>query len=94
MRYTVASLALAALATAKPMPGGVTSAVAPAGSAPAGCQSSYSGSFEIEVVNASTSSKRSVINKVSRAHGDGFSSSKSETNGGGGGGGSAILPWS
>ncbi|KXL46590.1 hypothetical protein M433DRAFT_87970, partial [Acidomyces richmondensis BFW] len=63
MRYTVASLALAALATAKPMPGGVTSAVAPAGSAPAGCQSSYSGSFEIEVVNASTSSKRSVINK-------------------------------
>lgn len=63
MRYTIASLALAALATAKPMPGGVTSAVAPSGSAPAGCQTSYSGSFEIEVVNASSSSKRSIAKR-------------------------------
>ncbi|KAK4548007.1 hypothetical protein LTR36_010727 [Oleoguttula mirabilis] len=60
MRYSFASLALAALAAANPMPQGVTSAIAPSSSDPAGCSSSYSGKFEIQVVNVTGSSKREV----------------------------------
>ncbi|KAK3075345.1 hypothetical protein LTR53_001414 [Teratosphaeriaceae sp. CCFEE 6253] len=57
MQYTLASLALAALAAAKPMPQGVTSAISPSGTPPADCSSSYSGSFSIQTVNVTTSSK-------------------------------------
>ena len=62
MRYSIAPLALAALAAAKPMPQGVTSAIAPSASAPAGCSPDYSGSFQIQVVNvtSSASSKAKV----------------------------------
>jgi len=60
MRYSLAPLALAALAVAKPVPGGVSSAVAPSSSPPAGCSTSYSGTFEIQVVNVTSSSKRAV----------------------------------
>ena len=59
MRYSFAALALAALTSANPMPQGVTSAIAPSGSPLAGCSTSYSGNFEIQVVNV-TSSKRDV----------------------------------
>lgn len=67
MRYSLAPLALAALAVAKPVPGGVSSAVAPSSSPPAGCSTSYSGTFEIQVVNVTSSSKRAV-QKVSHRH--------------------------
>ncbi|TKA37803.1 hypothetical protein B0A54_09805 [Friedmanniomyces endolithicus] len=57
MQFTLATLALAALAAAKPMPGGVTSAISPSASAPAGCKASYPGSFSIQTVNVSSSAK-------------------------------------
>jgi hypothetical protein len=70
MRYSLASLALAAVAfanpIANPVPQGVTSAIAPSGTAPSGCQSSYSGSFEIEVVNVTSSKTKRDIVKVNR----------------------------
>ena len=50
MRYSFAPLALAALAVANPVPQGVTSAVAPEESAPAGCQTSSDGEFQIQVI--------------------------------------------
>jgi len=56
MRYTVAStLALAAAVSAAPQ--GVTSAISPSASAPAGCSTSYSGDFQIQVVNVTSSTK-------------------------------------
>ncbi|KAK1078022.1 hypothetical protein LTR33_007589 [Friedmanniomyces endolithicus] len=57
MQFTLATLALAALAAAKPMPGGVTSAIAPSASPPADCKASYPGSFSIQTVNVSSSAK-------------------------------------
>ncbi|KAK5119334.1 hypothetical protein LTR85_007690 [Meristemomyces frigidus] len=60
MRYSIAPLALAALAYANPMPQGVTSAISPSSTDPAGCSSSYSGKFEIQVVNVTGSAKREV----------------------------------
>jgi len=58
MRSAFAVLALAAAAAASPMPQGVSSAVAPSSSAPAGCESSYDGIFQVTVVKAP--SKRAV----------------------------------
>lgn len=64
MRYSIAStLALAAAVTAAPQ--GVTSAISPMSTAPAGCKSSYPGTFQIQVVNATSASKRD-IQKVSQ----------------------------
>lgn len=60
MRSSFAPLALAALVAANPVPQGVTSAISPPTSAPAGCSPDYPGTFEISVVNVtSASSKRS-----------------------------------
>ncbi|KAK5136898.1 hypothetical protein LTR08_001820 [Meristemomyces frigidus] len=59
MRASIAApLAIAALAAAAPQ--GVTSAIAPSSSAPAGCMADYSGNFAIQVVNVTSSAKRSV----------------------------------
>ncbi|QIW97202.1 hypothetical protein AMS68_002720 [Peltaster fructicola] len=55
MQYSLALLGLVAAVYAVPQ--GVTSAIAPSASAPAGCQTSYSGSFEIETINATTSKR-------------------------------------
>jgi len=61
MRYSLAPLALAALAAASPVPQGVTENLSPEGSAPEGCESSYDGSFNIQIVNVSDiSTKRSI----------------------------------
>ena len=56
--------AFAAVALANPMPQAVTSAIAPAGTAPAGCQGSLSGSYEITVVKPGAPAKRD-LEKVS-----------------------------
>ena len=53
MRCTLATLALAAVAVAKPVPAGVSSAIAPDSTAPAGCSPDYSGTFQIQVVKGS-----------------------------------------
>lgn len=59
MKYFAAAAALAGAAAA--LPQGVTSAIAPQQTAPAGCQSTYSGDFSISVVNVTSSaSKRSL----------------------------------
>jgi len=63
MRYTVALLTLAAAAIAKPMPGGVTAVIAPPAPAPAGCSPSFPGTFEITVVNVTTSAKRDLAER-------------------------------
>lgn len=63
MQFTLASIvALAAVAYAAPQ--GVTSDITPTATAPAGCSTTYAGQFNIEVVNASTVTKRQVV-KVS-----------------------------
>lgn len=55
MKGTFALLSLLGAALASPMPQGVTSAIAPSSSTPAGCSSSSSGSFQITVVNVTSS---------------------------------------
>jgi len=66
MRSVFAGLALAALAMASPRPAGVSSSIAPAASAPAGCSENYSGSFEIQVENVTSSGKRSLERRFMR----------------------------
>ncbi|KIW08740.1 uncharacterized protein PV09_00679 [Verruconis gallopava] len=55
MRYALGLLALAASAVA--LPQGVTEAISPSSSAPAGCSPNYSGSFQITVVNVTSAAK-------------------------------------
>lgn len=69
MKTTFALAALAAVAFANPMPQGVNSAIAPTGSAPAGFQSTYPGTFEITAVNYTTASKRSLEKRTCNAEG-------------------------
>lgn len=54
MRYSIAPVALAALAAANPVPQGVTENITPSTSAPAGCSPDYPGTFQIQVVNVTT----------------------------------------
>ncbi|KIX93425.1 uncharacterized protein Z520_10844 [Fonsecaea multimorphosa CBS 102226] len=65
MRTFALLTALAVSALASPLPQGVTSAIAPSSPAPEGCQPSYSGSFEITVVNVSSSAKRDLHERQS-----------------------------
>lgn len=60
MRTTLAVLALAASSMAKPMPQAVTSAIAPEAPAPSGCSESHDGTFQISVINVTSSSKRDL----------------------------------
>lgn len=64
MRRTFALLSLAVSALGNPMPQGVTSAIAPSASAPAGCMPDYSGTFQITVVNVSSSSSKRDLELV------------------------------
>jgi len=67
MRATFASVAgLVAIAAANPMPQGVTSAIAPSASAPAGCVSTVDGTFEFQLVET-TASKRSMSKRADTA---------------------------
>ncbi|RDW66754.1 hypothetical protein BP5796_09503 [Coleophoma crateriformis] len=63
MQFTFALAALAAVAYASPAPQ-VTAAIAPTGSAPAGFQTSYSGTFQITAVNVSSLPKREVSKRA------------------------------
>jgi len=58
MQTTFALLALAAVAYAAPQ--GVTADITPTAVAPAGCTPTYTGEFQIQAVNFTTPSKRSV----------------------------------
>jgi len=60
MRSAYTAVALAALAAASPMPQGVTSAITPSSSPLPGCSTSYQGTFEIQIVNVTSSSKRDL----------------------------------
>jgi hypothetical protein len=55
--------ALSATVLASPMPQGVTSQIAPSSPAPEGCLPSWDGSFEITVVNVSSSATRRDLEK-------------------------------
>jgi len=57
MQRTFALLVAAGAVLAKPMPAGVSSAISPSGSAPAGCSSTFPGTFEITVVNVTTAKR-------------------------------------
>jgi len=61
MRSTFAILALVAGVFARPQ--GVTSMIAPSATAPAGCSPTYPGTFEITVVNVTTSKRRSLAER-------------------------------
>jgi hypothetical protein len=58
MKHMLAVLALAASVVASPYPQAVTSAIAPESPAPEGCQTSHDGSFQITVVNVSSSATK------------------------------------
>lgn len=61
MRYTVAStIALAAAVVASPVAQGVTEEIKPDTSAPSGCSPDYSGEFQIQVTNVTSSEKRDL----------------------------------
>lgn len=57
MQYMLAPLALAALVAANPVP---------QASASGECAASYPGTFQIQVVNSTSPTKRSAFEKVSR----------------------------
>jgi len=61
MKSTLTILALAVGALA--MPQGVTVAIAPSATAPAGCSPTYPGTFEITVVNVTSPTKRSLTER-------------------------------
>ncbi|KAF2214611.1 hypothetical protein CERZMDRAFT_90171 [Cercospora zeae-maydis SCOH1-5] len=58
MRYSIAPVALAALAAANPVPQGVTENISPSTSAPSGCSPDYPGTFQIQVVNVTAPAKQ------------------------------------
>lgn len=68
MQYSIALLGLAAAAIASPTPQEDTNAVvedvSPDASAPQGCETSYDGTFQIQVVNVSSTSTTRSLTKV------------------------------
>jgi len=58
MKYTAALLALASTALSNPLPQGVTESISPEASAPAGCKPDVDGTFNIQVVNVTSSSAK------------------------------------
>ncbi|KAF2116948.1 hypothetical protein BDV96DRAFT_645348 [Lophiotrema nucula] len=68
MRNTFASIAFVATAAlAKPMPQAITTPIAPEASAPSGCSTSASGTFQITVVNVTTSASKRDLGKRQQA---------------------------
>lgn len=65
MQRTLALLALAASVLASPRPQGVTAVITPPSPAPTGCMASHDGTFEITVVNVSTSAAKRDLERVS-----------------------------
>lgn len=63
MMYTTTLLALAGAALASPFPQGVTDTLTPDSSAPEGCMPDTAGTFNIQVVNVSSTP---AMAKVSR----------------------------
>jgi len=63
MKGTFALLSLLGAALASPVPQGVTSAIAPEASAPAGCSSSAPSSFQITIVNVTSSAAKRDLGK-------------------------------
>ena len=64
--YTFALLAiLASSVVANPVPQAVTSDIAPAATAPAGCSASAPGTYVITIANASSPAKREVAQERS-----------------------------
>lgn len=63
MRYSLAPVALAALVAATPVPQGVTENLPADGATPSGCQTSYDGEFNIQIVNVSDSSAKRSLHK-------------------------------
>ncbi|KAI9700472.1 MAG: hypothetical protein M1820_006771 [Bogoriella megaspora] len=57
---SVALAVISAVSLTSAVPQGVTSAIAPSGTAPAGCQPTYAGTFNIATVNATTAQKRDL----------------------------------
>lgn len=63
MRYSLAPVALAALAAATPVPQGVTESISPDGETPEGCLTSYDGEFNIQIVNVTDALEKRSIHK-------------------------------
>lgn len=67
MRFSLPLLALAASAFASPMPQGVTEEIAPEGGPPSGCSGDYAGSFQITVVNVTSSAAKRDLERRQQA---------------------------
>ncbi|KAH6674686.1 putative cell wall manno protein PIR3, partial [Halenospora varia] len=79
MQTTFTLAALAAVAYAAPQ--GVTQSIAPQVSPPAGCSTSYSGEFQIQVVNFTASAKRDLASRQTSCGASGTLTIRSLTNG-------------
>lgn len=64
MKYSAIALALAGAAIANPVPQGVPSQIAPKSPAPPGCKVTVPGTFEIQVVNVSSTGVQKVRRHV------------------------------
>lgn len=65
MQRTIAILALAVSALASPYPQAVTESIAPTSPPPSGCMISHDGTFQITVVNVSSSATKRDLGRVS-----------------------------
>lgn len=64
MKRTLALLALATSVLASPYPQGVSDAIAPSSPPPEGCMTSHDGTFQITVVNVSSSATKRDLERV------------------------------
>lgn len=64
MQRTLALLALATSVLASPYPQAVTDVIAPSAPAPEGCMTSHDGTFQITVVNVSSSATKRDLERV------------------------------
>ncbi|MCJ1481383.1 Glycoside hydrolase 18 protein [Schaereria dolodes] len=69
MQYTFALLALVASTIASPAPQAITAVISPSAPAPSGCSTSPSGTYLINPVNVTSSSKRDLSKRVTSCGG-------------------------
>ena len=67
MKYSAVALALAGAAFANPLPQGVTTQTSPKTPAPPGCKVTVPGTFEIQVVNVTSTAKKEKVRRLAES---------------------------
>ena len=68
MKYTTTLLALASTALASPFPQGVTEQIEPPTSAPEGCKADVAGTFNMQIVNVSSTPAKVKVSAFASCH--------------------------